>query len=222
MKKKASKAARPRKALAVTNQDELKLKIEPRGPDAERIESVSRALADHPLVREYLGRTRNRLLSFEFLESEPESKSARPAPPPSVYRATFYDYKNNRTIFVDGNLNQPKRLRVSESGAQPLPTYQEFEEAVKLLLKDENLGSALRAGELKAYRPMPPLIDVESPDGRIERTVAVGLLPIRSENRKHEIVGVNLVQRAIVRFDERAPGRSIALDEVCGPPYIQL
>jgi len=221
MKKKASKAARPRKALAVTNQDELKLKIEPRGPDAERIESVSRALADHPLVREYLGRTRNRLLSFEFLESEPESKSSRPAPPPSVYRATFYDYKNNRTIFVDGNLNQPKRLRVSESGAQPLPTYQEFEEAVKLLLKDENLGSALRAGELKAYRPMPPLIDVESPDGRIERTVAVGLLPIRSENRKHEIVGVNLVQRAIVRFDERAPGRSIALDDVCGPPYIQ-
>ncbi len=220
MKKKTSKAARPGKALAVTNQDELKLKIEPRGPDAGRIESVSRALADHPLVREYLGRTRNRLLSFEFLEPEPETKSARPAPAPTAYRATFYDYKNNRSILVDGDFNQPKRVRISESGAQPLPRYEEFEEAVKILLKDENLGSAIRDGQLKPYRPMPPLIDVETQHGRIERTIAVGLLPVRSEAR-HEIVGVNLVQQAVVRFGERAPGSSIALDDVCGPDYIQ-
>jgi hypothetical protein len=183
MKKKASRAARPGKALAVTNQDELKLKIEPRGPDAGRIESVSRALADHPLVREYLGRTRNRLLSFEFLEPEPETKSARPAPAPTAYRATFYDYKNNRSILVDGDFNQPKRVRISESGAQPLPRYEEFEEAVKILVKDENLGAAMRDGQLKPYRPMPPLIGVETPHGRIERTIAVGLLPVRSEAR---------------------------------------
>jgi len=64
MKKKASKPARPRKARADATQDELKLKIEPRGPDTQRIETVSRALTDHPLVREYLGKTRNRLLTI--------------------------------------------------------------------------------------------------------------------------------------------------------------
>lgn len=220
MKKTARKATGPRKALPVAKRDELKLKIEPRDPDTGRIETVSRALADHPLVRESLGRTRNRMLSFELLEQEPETKSARPAPPPRVYRATFYDYTNNRTIFVDGDLDQPKRVRISESGTQPLPTYEEFEEAVKLLVKDEKFGSALRDGQLKPYRPMPPLIEVQSPHGRTERTIAVGLLPVRSEAR-HEIVGVNLIQRAVIRFDERAPGSSIALDDVCGPDYIQ-
>ena len=122
MKRKARKTARPQKELAVTTQDALKLKIEPRDPDAGRIETVSRTLADHPLVRESLGRTKNRMLSFELLEPEPETKSARPAPPPRIYRATFYDYTNNRTIFVDGDLDQPKRVRISESGTQPLPT----------------------------------------------------------------------------------------------------
>ncbi|MEP6913182.1 MAG: hypothetical protein ABI923_10535 [bacterium] len=220
MKKKASKAARTRKELAVATQDELTLKIEPRGPDTGRIETVARALTDHPLVRESLGKTRNRMLSFELLEPEPETKSARPASPPRVYRATFYDYTNNRTIFVDGDLDQPKRVRISESGTQPLPAYEEFEEAVKLLVKDETFGPTLRENQLRPYRPMPPLIDVQSPHGRTERTIAVGLLPVRSEAR-HEIVGVNLIQRAVIRFDERAPGNSIAFDRVCGPDYIQ-
>jgi len=160
------------------------------------------------------------LLSFEFLEPETEAKSARPAAALSVYRATFYDYKNNRTIHVEGDLKQPKRLRISESGTQPLPAYQEFEAAVKLLLKDDKFSAALRAGQLKPYRPMPPLIDVESADGRAERTIAVGLLPIKSE-APNEIVGVNLIQQAVVRFADRAPGRTMARDGVCGPDYIQ-
>ena len=220
MKKKTSKTARSRKANADDARQELKLKIEPRGPDAGRIETFSRALTDHSLVKECLAKTRNRLLSFEFPERDPETKSARPAPAPSAYRATFYDYTNNRAIFVDGDIEQPKRVRVSESGTQPLPTYEEFAEAVKLLMKDEKFGAALRDGQLKLYRPMPPLIDVESPHGRNERTIAVGLLPIKSGGR-HEIVGVNLIQRAVLRFDEAAPGRSSALDDVCGPDYIQ-
>src|ERR1043166_4879104 len=97
--RKRSKAARPRKASAAAKDDELKLKIEPRGPELARIERVSRALAEHPSVREFLGKTRNRLLSFELIEPEPETKPARPSPAPNLYRATFYDYTNNRTIF---------------------------------------------------------------------------------------------------------------------------
>ena len=220
MKKKASKTARPRKPYGGDTRGELKLKIDPRGPDRERIEAVSQALANHPLVRESLAKTRNRLLAFEFPEPDPETKTARPAPPPSAYRATFYDYTNNRAILVDGDLTQPKRVRISESGSQPLPTYEEFAEAVRLLTKDETFGSALRDGRLKPYRPMPPLIDVESPHGRNERTIAVGLLSVKSEAR-HEIVGVNLIQQAVIRFDEGAPGSSIAFGEVCGPDYTQ-
>ncbi len=169
MKKKARKTTRPRKAAAGAAPDELKLKIEPRGPDQARIERISSALIEHSSVQKYLAKTRNRMLSFELVEPEVETKSARPGPPPHAYRATFYDYTNNRTIFVDGDLDQPKRVTVSESSFQPLPNYEEFQEAVRVLVKDPNLGPAIREKQVQPYPPMPPLIDVETAHGRIER-----------------------------------------------------
>jgi len=220
MKKKARKTTRPRKAAAGAAPDELKLKIEPRGPDQARIERISSALIEHSSVQKYLAKTRNRMLSFELVEPEVETKSARPGPPPHAYRATFYDYTNNRTIFVDGDLDQPKRVTVSESSFQPLPNYEEFQEAVRVLVKDPNLGPAIREKQVQPYPPMPPLIDVETAHGRIERTVGVGLLPLK-EGARHEIVGVNMVRREPVRFEGRAPRASAAHNPICGPPFVQ-
>src|SRR2546422_4472238 len=51
-----------------------------------RIDRVTRALVDHPSVQEFLGKTRNRLLSFELIEPEVEVKRARPSPPPDLDR----------------------------------------------------------------------------------------------------------------------------------------
>src|SRR6266702_7450209 len=220
MKKKARKTTRPRKAAAGAAPDELKLKIEPRGPDQARIERISSALIEHSSVQKYLAKTRNRMLSFELVEPEVEIKSARPGLPPHAYRATFYDYTNNRTIFVDGDLDQPKRVTVSESSFQPLPNYEEFQEAVRVLVKDPNLGPAIREKQVQPYPPMPPLIDVETAHGRIERTVGVGLLPLK-EGARHEIVGVNMVRREPVRFEGRAPRASAAHNPICGPPFVQ-
>src|SRR3989442_2224641 len=177
MKKKARKPVRSAKGRERAAEGELALKFEPRGPDPARISTVSRALADHPAVQEFLAKTRNRLLTFELVEPEPEAKSARPSPPPHLFRATFYDYTNNRTIFVDGDLNQPKRVKVSESSFQPLPGSGEFEAAVKILEKDENFGKAILERQLQPSPAMPPIIEIESPDGRSERTISVGLLP---------------------------------------------
>ena len=220
MKKKASKPVRSRKGRDGAAQGELALKFEPRGPDPARISTVSRALADHSAVQEFLAKTRNRLLTFELVEPDPEVKGARPAPPPHLFRATFYDYTNNRTIFVDGDLDQPKRLKVSESSFQPLPSNEEFDAAVKLLQKDSNFGLTIGENQHQPYRAMPPIVEVESPHGRLERTIAVGLLPVKS-GIPHEIVGVNLIRQTVVRFDERAPRASAAHNPICGPPYIQ-
>src|SRR2546426_551292 len=220
MKKKARKPVRSAKGRERAAEGELALKFEPRGPDPARISTVSRALADHPAVQEFLAKTRNRLLTFELVEPEPEAKSARPSPPPHLFRATFYDYTNNRTIFVDGDLNQPKRVKVSESSFQPLPSNEEFDAAVKLLLKDPNFGPTIRENQHQPYRAMPPIVEVESPDGRLERTIAVGLLPVKP-GIPHEIVGVNLIRQTVVRFDERAPRASAAHNPICGISYIQ-
>src|SRR5437879_5307760 len=103
MKKKAGKASRPRKISADAERGELSVKFELQGPEPARIDRAVRALVDHPSVQEYLGKTRNRMLSFELIELEAEVKPARPSPPPDLYRATFYDYTNNRTVLVDGS-----------------------------------------------------------------------------------------------------------------------
>ena len=220
MKKKVRKAARPRKALAVATPDELKLKIQLRGPEQARIDAVSRALIEHPSVREFFGKARSQMLSFELVEPEVEVKPVRPSPPPDLYRATFYDYTNNRTVFVDGSLSQPKRVKVSESGFQPFPGRGEFETAVKILEKDADFGAAIRERQLQPAPAMPPIIDLESPHGRSERTISVELLPLAA-GALHEILGVNLVQRSIVRFEGRAPRGAVAHNPICGIPYVQ-
>src|SRR5260370_25144567 len=56
---------------------------------------------------------------------------------------------------------------------------------------------------------MPPLANVEQPNGRSKRTVAIGLRPTTREAR-HEIVGVNMISQSVVRFESGEPSCSLA------------
>jgi hypothetical protein len=56
---------------------------------------------------------------------------------------------------------------------------------------------------------MPPLVEEELPDGRVERTLTVGLRPTADDDG-HEIVGVKLGRREVVRFEGNAPPTSLA------------
>ena len=160
----------------------------------------------HSLVRRYLDKTRHRLLYCELKDSDVESKAERKPALPNRFRATFYDYTNNRTIYADGLFdkrnNIPKAVEISESSAQPLPSKEEFDEAVKILRDDKEIRSLIETNELQIYPPMPPLINTELPDGSIERTVAVGLIP-KTDKYKHEIVGVNMINQTVNRFESR-------------------
>jgi len=191
--------------------------IERFGPGPEVIDEVSQTVLDHPSVREYLSGTRHRLLSVRLLEPAVEGKPDEPVPP-DRYRATIYDYTNNRVVLATGSLDDIQgSLEVSEAGHQPLPTKEEFDEAVEVLLEDEDLGPAIREERLVPYRPMPPLVEAELPDGRVERTLAVGLLP-RERGAGHEIVGANMIHRTASRFQEGAPALARARAQTCGLP----
>ena len=98
-----------------------------------------------------------------------------------------------------------------------MPNREEFDEAVKILLEDEDLGPAIREQRLVPYRPMPPLIEAELPGGRLERTLAVGLLP-REGRARHEIAGANMIHRTVARFQDRAPETAVAAAATCGLP----
>jgi hypothetical protein len=59
----------------------------------------------------------------------------------------------------------------------------------------------------------------ELPDGRRRRTLGIGLLPV-GDDRPHEIVGVNMLRRDVVRFERGAPAAARAEATICGVPYV--
>src|SRR6266566_2816693 len=179
---------------------ELTLKTSHYGPDQPTITEALAALLRQPSLQRYLERTEHRLLSFRMLDENEERVEKLSHPPETLNRfsADFYDYTNNRTISVAGHLNDLNGIEVSESSRQPLPTDEEFEDAVEVVRKDPELGAAIHQEDLRPFAPVPPFVNTELADGRIERVLAVGLL---SEKREipHRIVGVNMRSKQILR-----------------------
>jgi hypothetical protein len=194
----------------------LKVKVVPAGPDPATMQKLERRVLEHRTLQEHVKRGQHRLLSLEPVEPD-EPKRARPSAP-TRHVATVFDYARNRTLLVEGSLDGRGALRVTESGHHPPPTQEEFEAAVELLADDPELGDALRAGRLRPYPPMPPLVEAGDDTGRPERTLAVGLLPA-GDHGWHEIVGVNLIRRTVTRFDTRAPATALAHNPICGIPF---
>src|SRR5215216_1483727 len=195
----------------------LQITIERFGPGPEVTDAVRKTVSDHPSVQEYLGQARSRVLSVELLNPTLRGKPDGPMPP-DHYRATIYDYTNNRVVLATGRLDDIQgSMELSEAGYQPLPNREEFDEAVEILLEDDDLGPAIREQSIVPYRPMPPLIESELPDGRVERTLGVGLLP-QERGARHEIVGANMVHRTAARFQDRAPEGALAAAATCGLP----
>ena len=110
----------------MTGYNDVQVNIEPVGPGPELIDEVSQALSEHPSVQERLSETRSRLLSVELLN--PVGADKADGLEPDRYRATTYDYTNNRVILITGSLDDVHgSMEVSESGHQPHPTREEVE-----------------------------------------------------------------------------------------------
>jgi len=213
MVRKASKRAKPR-----THSEEISLKIAAFGPTPASIQALVQGLATHRRITAYLGKSRHRLLQVDLVEPVEETKPTRPRPP-DRFRAIYYDYTHNRSVFVTGRLRDPTKLEIAESAFQPLPSSEEFDEAVTIVMKHPELGVGFREQRVRAYPPMPPLVLEELPDGRVERVIAVGIAP-NEGMRGHEIVGVNMISRNVIRYErsERgcAPITSAAHNPICG------
>jgi hypothetical protein len=195
--------------------EELTLDIRPFGADLAALQQLAGSLLEHRRLRGALQGKRLGLLSIEPLESA--TKVARPRAA-DRFHATIYDYTSNRALLAAGSLRKPELLEISESASQPVPSPAEFADAVAVLERHRELGPALRQGRLKPYEPMPPLIVDDEAGGGLERVLAVGLLPSEG-TRGHEIVGVNIGRRSVLRFDNRAPATAQAHNPICGQPY---
>jgi hypothetical protein len=179
----------------------LEVTVEPWGPDPDRVAEAARvAQARSPATR---------LVGVQPLDAGDE-----PAPP-QVVRARLYDYDEEQALLVDVPLDGDGPGRVVATARQPLPGADELEAALEVVREDAELGPALRDGRLVAYRSMPPLVADEREDGRVERTVTVGLRPADGDEG-HEIVGVRLGRREVVRYEGKAPPTALAEARRCG------
>jgi hypothetical protein len=191
---------------------ELHVTVEPWGPDPDRVDAAAREALQLPGVRAELGGAEARLVGLQPIDhgGEPD--------PPGAVRATLYDYLGERALLVDVPLDDDDSpLRVVSTVRQPLPSPEELEAAVAIIGEHPELGPALQEGRLAAYRSMPPLTGVELPDGRVERTVSVGLRPTDG-GEGHEIVGVRLGPHEVVRFEDGAPPTARVTARRCGLP----
>src|SRR5215218_646161 len=165
-----------RRGVRRTGRAELSVRLSAFGPTADELAALRERVAAHRAVQKYLAKTRFRLLHLDILDEEPDEKRERPREP-ERYRATFYDYTNERAVIAIGKLRGSGAPEVELSSQQPLPSPEEFQDAARIALGDRQLADSVREHGLRAYEPMPPLISDELPDGRTRRVLAVGLMP---------------------------------------------
>jgi len=185
---------------------DLKVEVVPWGPAPHAVRAAAEQLLQHPVVREELGDAERRVLAVA-----PDSDDS------GLVRATIYDYTNERAVLVDAAVDGGQPVAVRSSSRQPPPNSDEFQAALDSLSKDPDLGPGIREGRLEPYRPMPPLVLDEQPDGTVRRTVAVGLKSPK-EPAAHEIVAVHPARGEVTRFDGGAPPGSRATGTLCGLP----
>jgi hypothetical protein len=185
------------------NSAPLTVETKPFGPTQRVIDRVRDGLAERPEIQEWLQETEHRLLAFELVDDPRRlDRTLRP----DSYRATYYDNTNNRSGIVEGRLTSQDQPTASESSVHSRPSADEFEDAVEILSEDPTVRCTLQQHILQPYPTMPPILEDELPDGRIERILAVGLLPAEGHgpgrhgrdcmsNHGHELGRVGVTNR---------------------------
>lgn len=115
--KQSTTTTRSKKSL---RHSEMSVKITPFGRTQAILDEIARDVLRLTEVKKHLQKTRHRLLSVSLVESEAELKHSRLPATSSRFRATIYDYTNNRTLLVDGRLPRPRKVEITDSASQPL------------------------------------------------------------------------------------------------------
>ena len=206
----------------------LSVAVELFGPDQATVDAAVSALLPHPSVRQALGANEHRLLDFRVEHREDPCAEQRVGAaksvvgcPPDRFVALVYDYTANQVLEARGplyalNARPRGRWRCACLAISRYRAAIEFAAAVDVVMHDRELCEQLRSGELAVYRPMPPVVDRQLPDGRVERTLTVGLRATSAEAPFHEVVGVSMFDRRVLRGKINGVVQPSA--HVCEPP----
>jgi hypothetical protein len=211
----AAPSATPNPAPTSEPAASLKVKVTAIGISQAQLNALEKALPQSKALAPLLQGTNYRLLYTDSIASEVKV----PATSATRFRTVFYNYTREEAIVAEGSLGEPEAAVAHVvKNWQPNVNDAEFQDAVAVLKSDRDLGPALAGHDLVTYRPMPP-VQGWAEDAVTERIVNVGLRPrIASGDFRHEIVGVNLARRSVVRYPGGAPRRASAIDQQCGLP----
>lgn len=183
-------------------QEPLTVEVTPLDTRERAMDRVSKAILSHPELRQHLPSADLWLASFDVDDKEDEP----------WFVTTVHDTVTGRSVLVQGPLEDAASLTVTPTTLQWPPTEDEFAWAVSILAEH---GGALLAGDgAVTYRPLPPLANVEFPDGTVDRVITVGIRSPTPEPA-HRVVGVRTSDGEIISDLPGVPGPSSA---DCGVP----
>jgi len=137
--------------------EEITVHVEPYLAETKVRDQLADELLGHRYVCEQLGETGLKLATFDLLDKE--------GGPASRFRATIVDPDTGRQAVAHGQVGVLDEVTVSPSAIRPVPTDDEFDQAIELALRDEKFAELTQGTDVQVYRPMPPNADVTNPDG---------------------------------------------------------
>lgn len=114
----------------------------------------------------------------------------------SPFEATAFDPIGNRAVLITGRLDEPEKLTAQSTAFRPNPTTEELGRAAAVLRADEGFAELAGRDDVVIYQPMPPLADLEQPDGTRVRRPTLGILDPTGE-RRHRLVAVDLAAKTV-------------------------
>ena len=190
----------------------LEVRVSSFGPSQKVIDETVDRLPHQPGLQNQLLGKRYRLLAFELVKSDKGENLS-----PDAFNAIYYDYTGNQSVRAEGQLGRLADLKVTAGNDQPLPSNEEYEAALAILLSNPKIGPNLTQRLIVANPAMPPVIYPDPLNGsNVERTINVLLMPTGKSSIQSEVVGVNMVRNSIVHFPGGAPPTSKAGPNACG------
>lgn len=161
----------------------VKIILEAIGRTGLSADQVRALAAEHPAVLSEL-----EVADTERLLVSPGEALGHDPGEDAEFRANVFDPVANRGVELRGTLDRPEEARVLPSAYRPNPRPEELRAAAEILRADPRFPGG---DDVLIYQPMPPLADLENPDGTTTRRPTLGIYTPSGET-KHRIVAVDI------------------------------
>ncbi|WP_204043421.1 hypothetical protein [Acrocarpospora phusangensis] len=153
------------------------------GLAAERVRELAQG---HPEVRGHLEQVSELIVHDAAALGHDPGEDA-------PFRAHVFDPVGNRAVEIRGTLDRLGEVEVRPSAVRPRPQPGELAAAAEILRGDPRFPAG---DDVVIYQPMPPLADLERPDGSLVRRPTLGVYNPAGGPR-HQIVAVDVAAHTV-------------------------